>query len=318
MDYEWPSEESRAQALQDGTFMPQNIEPIYITVDGTRIFLSLKKFPGIPASLVSLPTSSASSASPKMTPIPSSWDTNKYEEWENCDKIDKAKGLEVDSVGRLWVLDETSYNSNCFAKLFILDSTNDQTELIHRFPFRHFLDDLMLDETADGTFAYISRWGENHIVVFNLEQNESWKVDTPGIEVSSIALSPKKDQEQRQLYLSNFNKNELYSISVAALRDGIKTSNPVLIGQWSGRAERMLMDNQGTLYASFWRRNYLSSYDTLDPLSEEEDIFEVADLDFPWHFTFALDKNETLWMTLYNWESQPRYSLLKAASFGHV
>ncbi|XP_065336594.1 protein yellow-like [Cloeon dipterum] len=93
-DYEWPSE-------GDGTFKPQNIQPIYMAVYETRIFLSLDRYyDGIPVTLVSLPTSSASSASPKLTLFPS-WE---MQEFGHCNKIEEAKGLEVDSIGRLWVV----------------------------------------------------------------------------------------------------------------------------------------------------------------------------------------------------------------------
>ncbi|XP_065334617.1 protein yellow-like [Cloeon dipterum] len=167
-----------------------------MAVFGTRIFLSLEKFDDIPVTLVSLRTSSASSSSPKLTPFPS-WAMNK---WKDCNKIQAAKGLDVDSVGRLWVLDNGS--DSCSSKLWTIDlANNDQTKLIIQFPFQKLKHDLVLDETPNGTFAYISLWGEQHIVVFNLERNQSWTLDTPGIKVFSIALSPIKDQEPRKLYL---------------------------------------------------------------------------------------------------------------------
>ncbi|CAB3383651.1 Hypothetical predicted protein [Cloeon dipterum] len=202
LDYEWKSEVNKTKALKDGTFNPEKIYPFYMAVYGTRIFLSLASYEGVPVSLVTLPTSSASSAPPKLTPFPS-WDINGKK--GDCNKIEAAAGLQVDSIGRLWVLDSGS--NTCKAKLWITDLiNNDQTKLIHRFSFRHNMHDLVLDETPNGTFAYISRINQPIIFVFSLERNESWSVKTPKTRVISIALSPK--EEPRKLYLSRFSNSE--------------------------------------------------------------------------------------------------------------
>ncbi|XP_065334614.1 protein yellow-like [Cloeon dipterum] len=308
LDFEWPSEASRAKALEDGTYDPAKIYPRYIAVHGSRIFLSLKESISIPATLVSLPTSSASSAPPKLTPFPS-LDLH-LNESGNCEKINRAEGLQVDSVGRLWVLDQGLSASNCSAKLWIFNLNNNETELIHRFSFTDQMHDLVIDETPNGTFAYIARWSEPHIVVFNLERNESWIVDTPGVEVVSIAMSPK--EERRQLYLEELYKDELFSISVAALRNGTRTAEPELIGKWKGTPYRMLVDNHGTLHAAILSEDYASSWNTSQPFKEQR-FYEVADLDYIWPFTFTLDQIGTLWMTVFDNTKTPRFRILKAS-----
>ncbi|XP_065334481.1 protein yellow-like [Cloeon dipterum] len=312
MDYEWPSEASRTQALRDRTFEPDEIEPIYMAVYGSRLFLSLYRiYAGIPVSLVSLPTSSASSAPPKLTPFPS-WDMHSM---RNCNMIEYATGLQVDSVGRLWVLDGGS--SHCNSKIWMIDLiNNDQTKLIQQFPENYLMHDLVLDETPNGTFAYFSWWEEEHIGVFSLERNKSWTVETPRIKVYSIALSPKNNQEPRQLYRSKWESKELYSIPVAALRSGARTAEPELIGNWTaGQSYRMLMDNHGTMYAAFLGKNYIRSWNGSQPF-EEQRFHEVAGLRSEWPFTFALDENGTFWMTEFNEENKPRYRLLKATLEG--
>ncbi|XP_065336617.1 protein yellow-like [Cloeon dipterum] len=308
MDYEWPSEASRTNALNERTFKPENIQPRYMAVYGTRIFLSLYRY-GIPATLVSLPTSSASSASPKLTPVPS-WDMHGE---MDCNKIQAARGLEVDSIGRLWVLDNGS--ENCKSKLWTIDLVNnDHTEVIHRFPFPFYyhysINDLVLDETPNETLAYISWRG---VIVFSLERNQSWIVDTPGIKVDSIALSPK--EEPRQLYLGKRYSNELYSISVSALRNGTRTANLQLIGRWTEKhnAYRMLMNNHGTIYTAFLWRHDVSSYNTSQPFQEQR-FHDFGDLMAIWPFTFALDSSGTFWMTEKKGTAyKSKFRLLKAA-----
>ncbi|CAB3388177.1 Hypothetical predicted protein [Cloeon dipterum] len=249
LDYEWPSEASRTQALKDGTSDPEKIVPLFMAVFGTRIFLSLEKYNvGIPVTLVSLPTSSESFAPPKLTPFPS-WDVHK--KYGDCNNIDRATGLEVDSVGRLWVLDDGS--SHCKSKLWIFDlSNNDHTILIHHFHFCYDMHDLVLDETPNGYYAYIARWGEPNIVVFSLKREDSWILYTPGMKVFSVALSPK--EEARQLYFSKYNSTELYSIPIPEIPHETQTVNPKLIGNWKASPFRILIDNHGTLYAAFCGR----------------------------------------------------------------
>ncbi|XP_065335411.1 protein yellow-like [Cloeon dipterum] len=312
LDYEWPSEARRAQALEDGTFNPAKIHPRYMAVYGTRLFLTLYKEDGVPATLVSLQTSSESSEPPKLTPFPS-WDMH-LNGSGNCNKIQGAQGLEVDSVGRLWVLDQESSNSNCSPKLWIYNLNNNETELIHPFSFHdHFLHDLVIDETANNeTFAYIALWLRKHIVVFSLERNQSWIVDMIEVKVNSIALSPKKDQEPRQLYLGRSGFKELYSIPVAELHNGTTTAEPELIANWTAyNSYRMLMDNHGTLYSGFMYENFTSTWNTSQPFMEQP-FHQVAGLRSSWPLTFALDQNGTFWMAAFNNVRIPKFRLLKA------
>ncbi|XP_065333247.1 protein yellow-like [Cloeon dipterum] len=307
LDYEWPSEAKRTQALENGSFKPENMLPLYIALHGTRLFISLHKENGVPATLVSLPTGSASSAPPKLTPFPS-WDMH-LNGTGNCSKIRFVEGLQVDSVGRLWALNLES--PDCNTTLMIFNLNTDEIELIHRFPSSEPINDFVIDETASGTFAYISRSGGQRIVVFSLERNESWTVDTPGIEESSAALSLKEEQ----LYLGNMDSKELFSIPVAALRNGTRTSNPKLIGKWTGKPYKMLIDNHGTMYATFDRENYISSWITAQPFQEQR-FHEVTGLNFSWPYTLALDQNGTLWVTVFDQNRKPKYRLLKAAVGG--
>ncbi|XP_065335242.1 uncharacterized protein LOC135936376 [Cloeon dipterum] len=173
------------------------------------------------------------------------------------------------------------------------------------------MNDLVIDETPNGTFSYITMLGGQHIAVFSLEKNQSWVVETPGIVTYSIALTPK--EEARKLYLSNVDSNELYSVSVAALRKGTRTANPILIGKWNARPYKMLMDNHGTMYAAFLYQNYTSSWNTSQPF-EEQRFYEVAGQKPVWPFTFALDESENLWMTMFDDDTnKSRYRLVKAA-----
>ncbi|XP_065334513.1 uncharacterized protein LOC135935863 [Cloeon dipterum] len=312
IDYEWPSEASRTKALGDGAFEPEKIEPRFLAVYGTRLFLSLEKHGSNPVSLVSLPTTSTSSAPPKLTPF-SSWEENEEENRENCHQIQQARGQEVDSVGRLWVLDNGA--KKCNAKLWTIDiANNDETKLIHEFPFHYSMQDLVLDETQNGTYVFITQTEKQLIrviLVDGIVVKDAFVVYIKDMNASSIALSPKA--EQRHLYISSSYSNELYSISVAELHSGTKTTTPKRIGKWTGKPYRMLMDNHGTIYSAFLGKNYVSTWKTSQPFAEQK-FFEVAEphsSSLP--FSFALDEG-TFWLTAIGTNNgKQNYRILKAA-----
>ncbi|CAB3377162.1 Hypothetical predicted protein [Cloeon dipterum] len=313
MDYEWPSEESRTNALKDGTFKPEKIEPIFMAVYGTTIFLSLDKVDGIPVTLVSLSTSSESPAPPKLIPFPS-WDKHRK---GNCNNIEEARGLHVDLVRKkLWILDSGS--ANCKSKLLAIDWTNKHSSIINRFPltdlpitFNYKSHDLVLDETPCETLAYFTYWGEDFIGVYSLERHQFWVVETENY-FYSIAHSPK--EEPKKLYLGDWKSNELFSIPVTALRFGNRKAYTKLIGKWTGKPYTMLIDNHGTLYAAFWGNNQILSWNTSQPF-EVQRFHEVGNLTtVNRRFTFALDSSGTIWMTeVNNTANKPRYKLLKAS-----
>ncbi|CAB3389010.1 Hypothetical predicted protein [Cloeon dipterum] len=303
MDYEWPTEASRKKALKDETFKPWNIEPRFMAVYKTRIFLSLNKNAGIPVTLVSLPTSSGSSAPPNLTAFPS-WDKHDVGKLGRyCTKIQAARGLEVDATGRLWVLDNGS--NNCKTKLWIYNlEKNDELELEYKFSFHGSTNDLVLDQTLGGYVAYFARWREEQIVVFNLMAKQSWVLNTKGTKWDgSIALAPKN--KPRVLFISQINSPELYSNS--------GTIKP--IGRWTASPTRMLIDSNGTVYAAFWSKPYISTWDTSQKFQEERfHTLEVGSRYSNWSFSLALDSSGILWMTeLYQTgSSKPSYRLLKA------
>ncbi|XP_065335413.1 protein yellow-like isoform X2 [Cloeon dipterum] len=305
LDYEWPSEENRTK-----TFKPEDIFPRNVAVYESRIFLSLDTYGNdIPATLVSLPTSSESFEPPKLTAFPS-WDIHGK---GHCNKIEKASGLEIDSVGRLWVLDSGSDTCKK-SKLWTVNLSNrDQTKLIHQFPFQKSMNDLAIDETPDGTLAYISRWDEPNIVVFSLEKNTSWVVVTPGIiKAYSIALSPQ--EEPRQLYLSYWNSTDLFSISVTTLRNRTLTAKPKFIRKCTATYLcRMVMDNQGIMYTSYLKKNFINSWNSSQPFEEQRFLEFAGLMNIVRTFTFALDQNGMLWITVFDADRKPRFRLLKAA-----
>ncbi|XP_065353819.1 protein yellow-like [Cloeon dipterum] len=287
-----------------------------MAVFGERLFLSFYKDSGIPATLVWLPTSGTSTAPPTLAPFPS-WELHKN---DNCDSIQSAKGMETDTDGRLWVLDQGS--KKCPGKLWLFDLLyNDTIERVHQFPARvispsfneRLLLDIVLDNSPDDNLAYITDSDSAHIIVYSRKRDKSWSVKTPGRKWYSLALSA--NREARRLYLGRYGSNELYSISVSELKNEGGSAAVKLIGEWTKfNLYRMVIDNANVLYAAFYRQNYLSKWNISEPFREQR-FHEVGILDSGRPFTLALDTTNTLWMTERNKSESgsSSFKLLEAA-----
>ncbi|CAB3386795.1 Hypothetical predicted protein [Cloeon dipterum] len=311
LDYNWQSEEQRQQALQNGTFVPEKIEPRYLAVFGQRLFLGLTKDQGVPASLVWLPTTNTPSASPKMQF--SSWAMS-----DHCSTMQTIKGLEVDSVGRLWVLDNGCEKCPCPPKLWIFSlSNNDRIEHVHIFPEKavshnfqsRSLQDVALDETNDESFAYITDVKTSQVVVFALKKTDSWAVQMQGKRFQTLACSPD------QLFLNEPDSYELYSLPLLELRAGNRVMTPKLIGSFTAHPFRLFLDSTGVMYAAFLDRNYLSTWKTNNPFKEER-FYEgkVKDV-IKRPYILALSSTQNLWLMVIK-NNKPKYTMLRAAVGG--
>ncbi|XP_065334921.1 protein yellow-like [Cloeon dipterum] len=317
-DFIWPSGTDSSIEEMKEDYKRGNAYLNYMAVFGDRLFLSLDTNYGVPATLVWLPTSGSSTAPPKLAPFPS-WHLHKK---ENCDSIQRAYGIDTDTDGRLWVIDQGS--NNCPGKIWIFNLlSDDTTERVHQFPdtvVSHSKDnralrDIVLDKTPDDYVAYITDVLSEHIIVYNRKTDKSWSVKTPEIKWFSLALSPIR--EARQLYLARFGSNEMYSLSVSELRKEGGSAAVKLIGKWTEyNPYRMVIDSGNVLYATFWTQNYLSKWNISEPFREQR-FHEVGTLGGAYRpFTLALDTNGILWMTerieSEGW-SKPRHKLVKAA-----
>ncbi|XP_065337657.1 uncharacterized protein LOC135938075 [Cloeon dipterum] len=237
-----------------------------------------------------------------------------------CDTIQRASGMETDTDGLLWVLDEG--NSNCPGKLWIFNLLkNDKTERVHQFPHSvishsnddRWLNDIVLDKTPDDYLAYITVSESEKIIVYSRKLDKSWSVETPGRRWISLALSPIK--EPRQLYLGRAFSEEMYSVSVSELKNEGGSAAVKFIGNWTKSPCRMLIDCSNVLYAAFALKTYLTKWNISEPFREQR-LYEAEGMGHThWPFTFDLDANGSFWMMERNlsegWR-KPRHKLLKA------
>ncbi|XP_071448646.1 protein yellow-like [Hetaerina americana] len=202
VDYEWPSNEAKDAALAQGDYIPKNNIIAGIRVWGDSMYISVPRWlPGVPSTLNWVPYNFSEVSkvgeplSPPLNPFPS-WE---MQEVGNCSAIQFVQSMEIDPLGRMWVLDVGRRNfftdtpdNRCPPKLVLLDLKQDN-RMLHTFVFpddvashtHSFLNDLVIDVSSRGDgsdwYAYVS---DTHgypgtgggIVVYHLGTDRAWRV----------------------------------------------------------------------------------------------------------------------------------------------
>ncbi|ENN70589.1 hypothetical protein YQE_12764, partial [Dendroctonus ponderosae] len=187
IDFAYPSSWDRARAIVKGDYIEENNLPLGIEVYKNRVFISLPKWKkGVPVTLAQLPRV-PKEESPALIPFPN-WD---WHSEKNCDLMTSVFRMQVDTCGRLWVLDSGKISitteeatQHCPPKLLIFDLETDQ--LIEKYIFRkefilqdglysNIIIDIREDNCADA-YAYMSDVWRFGIVVYRLFDGKAWRI----------------------------------------------------------------------------------------------------------------------------------------------
>lgn len=149
------------------------------------MFITLPKWKkGVPATLTWVPLAERT-RSPLLRPYPS-W------AWHvpgNCHGLTSVFRIAVDECGRLWVVDSGSVNivsgvkHVCTPQILVFDLETDR--LIWRYyipkeqlPEGTLLTNIAVDViTCERTFAYVSDVFRYGVIVYDLKQDKSWRVE---------------------------------------------------------------------------------------------------------------------------------------------
>lgn len=200
VDFIYPSEAERSEAIANGNFVPANVLvndvdawPGVMKSDNAaeqRVFVTTPRVAnGIPATLSTV-SNIRSNDSFLLSPFPS-WASQTVD--QECNGIIAADKILIDKCGLLWIVDTGVINGFfaprrvCTPKILIYDLKNQDT-LIERyeFPTGVFLDRSGFTTTATDSrsdncrdsIAYIADLSANGLVVFDLYQRTSWRVES--------------------------------------------------------------------------------------------------------------------------------------------
>ncbi|KAG8238823.1 hypothetical protein J437_LFUL010537 [Ladona fulva] len=197
LDFEFPNESARQNALTSGYFVPGNSQPIDVQYANDRVFLTMPRWKeGIPATVATVPSSPSECVqgqpcSPLLRPFPS-WEWNSGD--KSCEGLTSVFRVNVDKCGRLWILDSgaVSILSNerkalCPPQLLSFDLSNDR--LIRRYSFPNSvlkgdsllvtvaLDTVSTAKSCQNTFAYSADVTTYGLIVTDTKRGNSWRVE---------------------------------------------------------------------------------------------------------------------------------------------
>ncbi|XP_063973045.1 major royal jelly protein 1-like [Diachasmimorpha longicaudata] len=179
LDWVWPN-----TALTGKSYIPENpfTQDVDVDVSGRVFVTSPQWLEGTPITL-SLVTNLQGPGGPLLTPYPHwSWHTP-----NDCDKLISVYRLAIDECNRLWFVDVGRVQDKpiCPTKIMIFDLFTDR--LIHKYivPADQTFDGkaslvtpiVELGDTCDDAYLYIADVGENGLVIYNLQEDRSWRVN---------------------------------------------------------------------------------------------------------------------------------------------
>ncbi|KAB0793472.1 hypothetical protein PPYR_13092 [Photinus pyralis] len=303
VDFAYPSEEDRQNAIESGEFVQKNNLPLGIEIDKDRIFVSFPKWKdGTPCTLATIPKSS-NEISPPFEPYPN-WD------WHNkgtCEGLVSVYRMQIDQCNRLWVLDSGQINvivkpeQACRPKIVIFDLATDNLILRYELPDEFIKQDGLFSNLAvdiqknrcDDAYAYAVDVWRYGLVVFSLKERRSWRLtdhlfypdplaaayELHGLKfewtdgIFSLALSPDLfDKEDRLLYfhpLSSFREFYVKTSSIKnetefnTLKRQVRT-----IGESRGKdghASSSVIDRNGVMLFSLVSKDSIACWDLRKP-----------------------------------------------------
>lgn len=325
LEYDWPSPEKRQSAINSGEFKPDNNAISGIRFYKNEVYLTTPRwFSGVPSTLNKLVTKDGK---PLLQPFPS-WDMQML---GNYTALQNVQGIEIDSFGRMWILDVGRYNImekdggvNGPPKLVVWNMETSQLEQTYTFdninaPYTDsFLQDLVVDEVNG--YAYIADASGAYggaIVVYCLATNSAWRwhdesmAATPGYvfsvdgvavaghtAIDGIALSP----DSETLYFTPLQSERMYKVNTASLRDATATDAErkqalTYLGKKTGPSGGLVAGSKGTLFFGALANNSVYQWTPADPLSSRSVLVSDATT-MQWQDALCFDDSGNLLFTV--------------------
>lgn len=263
MEFAWPDEKTKQDALQSGAYIPENNLPLGIQKWKNKLFVTVPRWKaGVAASLNVLDTDKPNKTA-ALVPYPD-WTANTLPpagaEKVPDNTVVSVFRTRVDVCDRLWVMDtglaDILGEPRQITKpaLVIFDLNTDK--LIRRYEFKatdlkedSFFANVVVDVTpdrCDKAYAYVPDLGGYGVVVYSLAENDSWRVThnffhfdplkgdltvggvnfqwTDG--VFGLALSEPKANGQRLMYFHALASTKEFSVPTGVLQNKTLATDP--------------------------------------------------------------------------------------------
>ncbi|KAM7363837.1 L-dopachrome tautomerase yellow-e [Cochliomyia hominivorax] len=195
LEYGFPSDHAKQQALANGNLIPTNaipidVQPHYHNKNRLRTFVTIPKFQnGIPYTLATISDEKGPNG-PILEPYPN-YEAHNNKNGRNCDAITSAFRVAITECNQMWVIDSgmIGLHPECPPQLILFDLNTDQ--VIHRYRFNNSLytsgASLFVTPIVDvrdppprgscrRTMVYVADVNYHGLVVYDFMQNNAWRI----------------------------------------------------------------------------------------------------------------------------------------------
>ncbi|EDW82174.1 uncharacterized protein Dwil_GK25268 [Drosophila willistoni] len=258
LDFAFPNERLKEQALASGDYVPQNALPVGLEHFGNRLFVTVPRWrDGIPATLTYINMDHSVTGSPELIPYPD-WRSNTAGDCANS--ITTAYRIKVDECGRLWVLDTgtvgigNTTRNPCPYSVNVFDLTTNTRIRRYVLPVDNtnpntFIANIAVDigKNCDDAFAYFADELGYGLISYSWELNKSWRFsahsyffpdplrgdfNVAGLNfqwgeegIFGMSLSPIRSDGYRTMYFSPLASHRQFAVSTRILRDETRTED---------------------------------------------------------------------------------------------
>ncbi|XP_068631602.1 dopaminechrome tautomerase-like [Battus philenor] len=298
MDFKYPSEREKLEAIANGDFNQANVIPLGIERWRDRVFISTPRWKkGTPATLSSLPTVAVQD-SPPLKPYPS-WD---WHNADNCTGLTSVFRMSVDHCGVMWVLDSGTIEAFetprqlCPPTIIAIDLETDTVLGRYPIPDQFVLQNSLItnivvdsrDDDCKDLHLYVADAWRFGLIVFRKSDAAFWRFDhftffpepllsnytlhglnyqvTDGIFGMSLG---KINSGDRSLYYHAMSSSLEFVVSTSIIRDPTRINNAVnefkLLGESRGPESQLsaaAIDRNGVMFYSLISQDSIGCWHT--------------------------------------------------------
>ncbi|XP_055546266.1 protein yellow-like [Wyeomyia smithii] len=335
LDFVFPSEQMKQQALASGDYVPTNGLPVGIERWQNKLFVSVPRWKdGIPSTMNYIDMNQTPSGSPALIPYPD-WASNAAGDCANG--LNTVYRIKADKCDRLWLLDTGTVGIGnttqqlCPYALNIFDLKTNRR--IRRYELRAedtnpntFIANIAIDmgSSCEDTFAYMSDELGYGLIAYSYEKNKSWRFahsfffpdplrgdfNIAGLNfqwgeegIFGMSLSPLQADGFRTMYFSPLASHREFMVSTKTLRDEERVEESFHDFQYlkergpDAHTTSRVMSENGLQLFNLIDQNAVGCWHSSLPYSPEyHGIVDRDDVELVFPADVKIDESETVWV----------------------
>uniref|UniRef100_A0A182RYV0 Protein yellow n=1 Tax=Anopheles funestus TaxID=62324 RepID=A0A182RYV0_ANOFN len=335
LDFVFPNQRLKQQALARGDYVPTNGLPVGIERWENKLFVSVPRWKdGIPSTLNYIDMNQTPSGSPALIPYPD-WSSNVAGDCANG--LSTVYRIKADKCGRLWALDTGTVGIGnttqqlCPYALNIWDLKTNRR--LRRYELRAddtnantFIANIAIDmgRSCDDTYAYMSDELGYGLIVYSFEQNKSWRFahsfffpdplrgdfNVAGLNfqwgeegIFGMSLTPLQADGYRTLYFSPLASHREFTVSTRILRDESKVEESFHDFQYlkergpNSHTTSRVMSDTGLQLFNLIDQNAVGCWHSSLPYSPEyHGLVDRDDVELVFPADVKIDEEEQVWV----------------------